>query len=399
MMFGTHRVNFTRRKDILNSSWFMSVYLQRKEYRKSLRTVDIAAAKQLANQQMIKLLLKVEQGQKVFSTTLGDARKEYLKDLDRRVAIGITSPVTAKHVTRRIQLGMKFLDQLNPKLTANHAIDSIHGKLWEGFAEWRLKTGIVKKLLVINGELVSIRAMFKFARDKGWCGEKNIPVNNIQVEAEGSKRRRITDKQFHQVTQALTAWVKANKTYSRQLVLTVFKTMAETGMRTGECVQLLNSDLDIHNNEVTITIRAATSKVRKTRQIFLAHSPAVWLLDWIKHIQVHKKPSDYVFCPEKNGSVNGDAVFYGQYNGFRHSELKKLNLEWVDPYYCRHMFATRQLLSGAPIHLVARVIGSSVAMIEKTYDQLITSMVSKELGKKKAVYDAEGRFEKVIDRK
>jgi len=109
-----------------------------------------------------------------------------------------------------------------------------------------------------------------------------------------------------------------------------------------------------------------------------------YLIRWVDQYQRHKKPSDLVVATFDNKGrtkANASDVIYKGYGALR-SELKKIRLDWFDPYHCRHFYITNRLLAGEPIHIVARVCGTHV----------LTEMASRNFGNRQVIYNKEGGY-------
>src|ERR1700722_8459347 len=171
--FGDHTVWLKTRPDVELSSIFMTVWIENKQFRKSLKTKDLDEARDKAKKLILKLLVKIESGQKIFSITVAELRKDYLKHIDQKMTMGKLAKGTVTNITRRVGRAVQFLETKGH--TANAAIDTVYSDLWKDYPAWRLEKQTMR-LDVIDAELTNIRAMFLWAKEKGLCGEKNIPV-------------------------------------------------------------------------------------------------------------------------------------------------------------------------------------------------------------------------------
>src|SRR5207248_2131914 len=175
-------------------------------------------------------------------------RRAFLLHLDKTVAQGTRSEGTIRNTVRRIDQGMRYL--ASKKISPNAAVDGVSADLWKGYIDWRLTEKAGMRRDVINQELMSIRSLFKFAKDQRWITDASIPVWEIQVEKEAAKRRRVTAKEIHASITAISEWAAAAKTekdrWQRMMLLTVCQVMEHSGMRIGEVVQLKNSDVEIN---------------------------------------------------------------------------------------------------------------------------------------------------------
>jgi hypothetical protein len=59
--------------------------------------------------------------------------------------------------------------------------------------------------------------------------------------------------------------------------------------------------------------------------------------------------------------------------------LRKSNLEFFDLYHCRHIYISYRLLDEKNPYMVAKAVGTSVAQIEKTYDQIQAELASRKI--------------------
>jgi integrase len=249
--------------------------------------------------------------------------------------------------------------------------------------------------------------MFLFAKKERWCTEKNIPNWDFPVEKEAPARERMTNlRNYTDVINTLRSWVAQAKTdkekYNRRMLKHFILLISNTGMRSGEAFALTNRDIEIHRNkqECVITIRPETSKVRRGRKLSstggrLGDSKRInYLIRWIDMFQRHKEPNDLVFATFDNKGKKkrtaSDVIYKGY--GLLRKQLEDIGLGWFDPYHCRHFFITAKLLAGEPIHIVAKVCGTSVKEIESTYSHVLTEMASRNFGNKQVVLDEEGGY-------
>jgi hypothetical protein len=72
--FGRVRATIFKRGDIDNSSWFFRLYLkeERRHFRRSLRTSDRREALDIAHDEIVTILAKLQSGQRILSVALKD---------------------------------------------------------------------------------------------------------------------------------------------------------------------------------------------------------------------------------------------------------------------------------------------------------------------------------------
>jgi integrase len=366
MRFGTHRVTLSRADD--QASIYYCLYIEGKQYRQSLKTNDWKDAEQKATALTIDLLSKQKAGLKVFSITLAEARKSYLLQLDKRVTEQAITKRSATNTARHILWGIQFLNACHT--SANAAMDTIQGKLWSGYTEWRMKQKQSTRT-VIKQELTSLKAFFKFAKEAGWCTEANIP--KWELEVEKVKRKSVNHEQVTDNLKAVAKWMGSDP--KRLMFYTVLQTMLNSGMRTGEVLGLQRSNIETTPKEVTITIdKGKTGE----RTITIMHSGGYHIREWVRE---HKEEQLFNYTD-----------FYNTLK-----QARRDNVLTIDPYHLRHQFAITHLRKGEPPFLVARHMGTSVTMLEKTYGQVITSLIGRQFGKTKVRYLEDGTIE-VIER-
>ena len=421
--FGKYRATIYRRADVANSSYFLRIYLkdEGRYYRKSLQTHNRKEAIDLATTELVNVLAKVESGQRILAISLGDLRRRFALEQEKQVLNGDLSANTQRQHHYRIETGLKFLrEKLNKDSVLDTRVSAIGGNIFNDYLDWRFaRAASAKRTLrkdVVRDELLTIRKMFLYAKKEKLCGERNIPNWDFKVEKTAPARERMTQKNYTDVINTLRGWVSEAKTnreiYNRRMIQHFMLLISNTGMRSGEAFGLRNSDVEIHrkNDECVITIRPETSKVRRGRKIVLLASGGRrlgrttrinYLIRWVDKFQRHKEPSDLVFATFDNKGRKkpqaNDAIYKG-YGALR-KRLKDIQLDWFDPYHCRHFYITNRLLAGEPIHIVAKVCGTSVKEIEATYSHVLTEMASRSFGDRDVFYNKEGGIEVVENRK
>jgi integrase len=397
MVFGQHRVRLFQRNDQPSNFWFMRVRVENKQFRRSLKTCVLEEAKKAATQHMIDILAKQKAGQKVFPITLQQFRDAYVLDLEARAKRGEKSALTVKNTTNRIDDALKFLSE-HLKIPSSAALDSVDGTMWQSYIDWRLTQNPDLRRDTIDGELVSINGAVDWARKKVWCTERNLLKWELEKENQPAMRDKIPAQDFQRARKLIGQWVASAKAgmprMRRLMVQTVFETIAAGAFRSGEMLKLRRKDVQINdhgpNRELIITVQEETTKVRKFRQVPLLHSAAVYLRDWLE-LRKDLKPDDLVFALRK--AKDASRMFYEQFGELRKDVLVPQGLGKLDLYHARHARITEWLLMGHSIHLVAKLAGTSVVQIEKTYSGVIEIIIGREFAKQKLVYNEDGTFE------
>lgn len=395
--FGHHRVTLYKRDDVIESSYFMRIYLKDEEryFKKSLGTKDQREAIEKAQAEVINLLAKLKAGERVVSITVADLVRKFGVYQDGLASSGQLSPRTIAMQSYRIRsLGMPFL-ATKYSSGPNTRLTSVDGNCFHDYLAWRLKKRPTIRRDVVRDELLVIRKMFLWGKEHRLCSEKNIPNWDFVIEREGAKRQRIAGfEQFRDFINTTHAWAKEDGTYNRRMTIQVIALVVLSGMRSGEVFGLKNGDVSRRGrDEWVISVRAETSKVRRARVIAIRSDV---LAMWIDKTQIHKDAEDFVFCPRENGRKPVRDVFYHQYKSLR-LRLAEVELDWFDLYHCRHWWVTNQLLAEQPIHLVARAAGTSTSEIESTYSHVLTEMTTRKFAERKVKWNADGTYEIVRD--
>lgn len=390
--FGNHRITLYKRDDIEVSSYFMRIYLkhEKRYFKKSLHTMDVDEAASKAQNEVINLLAKIQAGERVVSISIGDLLRRFQVHQQELATSGQLSPKTVSAQAYRVRnLAMGFL--ATKGIDANSRLASLDGAIFHDYLKWRMEKKATIRRDVVRDELLVIRKMFLYAKKNKWCSDKAIPNWDFVIEKEGPKRERITGpQQWRDFINTTSAWAKEKPGYGRRMLLQIVGLVALSGMRSGEVFGLKNADVaQKGKSQYTIHIRAETSKVRRSRAITV-HSD---LLDvWIEKLQRYKAPGDYFFSAEDKGRVSARDTFYHLYKALR-DRLKDVGLEWFDLYHARHWYVTNQLLAEQPIHLVAKVAGTSVKEIESTYSHVLTELTSENFSKRKIQWNPDGNYE------
>jgi Site-specific recombinase XerD len=146
-----------------------------------------------------------------------------------------------------------------------------------------------------------------------------------------------------------------------------------TGMRVGEMLSLMWSDIDTQNK--TITIRRTLTKSEagivagdgtKTRQVRTIPYDSV--LE--KHLDRLPKTGMFVFS-RSNGEHHSHKTFETIYKRFINDLNSSLSdgekIPYLSPHKCRHTFGTYLLRSGADIRVVQAVLGHTTIKTTEIY--------------------------------
>ena len=207
----------------------------------------------------------------------------------------------------------------------------------------------------------------------------------IDRSAEGQRRNTFTREEIAAVANTLERYVvEARRDLDGQGNLTKFVVcyylLASiiTGLRTGEQRQLKWSDIRWNEHKdrqgntfdlVEITVRAETSKVKKSREFFvqdLEYFEALRTVMWPR--LPSKKVADYlVFSTNGRSPLTQRAILYHFHQALDDSDIKNRDVRDLVPYSFRHYFITDRIKAGLSHKQVADICGTSITQIENTY--------------------------------
>jgi integrase len=143
---------------------------------------------------------------------------------------------------------------------------------------------------------------------------------------------------------------------------------AETGLRTNEWVALERRDLDRPGSAVVVQRRYADGvltpypKTQRSRRRVPLTARALSALDTLPA----RVDTPRLFPAPRGGHINLDTWRTREW----YPALEAAGLAKRGPYALRHTFATEALAAGVSTFELARLMGTSVAMIDRTYGHL-----------------------------
>jgi hypothetical protein len=112
----------------------------------------------------------------------------------------------------RVAHGCEFLATVYDAGMATK-VSAIDGAVFDRYLVWRVEkratkhSGATIRRDVIRDELLSIRKMFLYAKKEKLCTEKTIPHWDFAIEKEAPARRRMTQRNYTDVTNAIRSWM------------------------------------------------------------------------------------------------------------------------------------------------------------------------------------------------
>lgn len=276
---------------------------------------------------------------------------------------------------------------------------------WEDEEDIPVNAARVPSQKTLQMEAQMLRQYFRWGKRIGFV--KREPwVKALKVKhTRGVERRPTFDEaEWKKVYTYLRDWVKettvtapskdggrlhrsgpnAMHRYQRELLRDYLLFMANSGLRPNEARQLAWRDLrvakDAESKPALVVDVAPTTKTGE-RSVVCRDGTQVYL-DRLKKISRHAKPEDLVFCGYDGKPVDN---FNKTFNAIL-TKLDLLNDRWGKRrtiYSLRHFYCTQCLLTGIPVHILAKNMGTTIAYIEQHYSHVLTVMQAKELKTKK----------------
>ena len=355
------------------NKWYFQMWLidEKKYYRRSLRTESHRVALERGENELFNIRNKLDNGKTITSLTCKQGVEKYLKhrkgDIGRKIVEGRYKTIET-HLTHFL----KYIGEQKrlKDLEFDDCMD---------YFDWRCRSS-KKEItpITLKNEQSTINSLICYLRkydDVDIVKFDFREMSEIRTDSNSIKRQTFTLDEYQRLYKYLRQKYTAKslklddrQMAFRQLIRHWILICANSGMRSGEQRQLRWSDVEITNKQdrtlAKITIRAETSKVRRTR-IFYMRSGELFLR--LREFQTHK--------------VNNGLVF--SVDGIRALDRSVLNKEWhkimvecgidehrqrkIVPYSLRHFCITQRLLAGNSLLAISDMCGTSVSQIEKTY--------------------------------
>ncbi|MFP5262026.1 MAG: tyrosine-type recombinase/integrase [Blastocatellia bacterium] len=308
------------------------------------REVERRANNRTHAKEIIKQLLRDldDEGEQVlnaarmtFADLAGYYEKNYLMEpeyIDGRKVAGLRS-----------YYGMRIRLRTLKDYFGRHKVRTItHGDIRRFRAE-RIKTstkhGKQRSITTVNRELQILRRVFNIALSNGWVKQNPFDMGDALITpGDEKKRERIITRQEEE---NLLAACTGKREHIRPIIICAL----DTGMRKGEMLKLVASDVDFENR--VITVRAFNTKTMRERQVAMTDRLAREL-----EVLVEKLAD------------NPEALLFGILDDFKKAfttARKAALLPDVRFHDLRHTHATRLVAAHLPLSEVGRALGHTQA--------------------------------------
>ena len=376
--------------------WQMRMWLgkEKKYARFSLRTRNRDTAIDKAKKYYHELMAQQLAGKTYFSKTTKQGVEEYLKQ--RALDVEAELIVKGRYGTIKTHLEhwLDFIGR-DTKLKELERTDC------ENYLHSRTKTK--KKINVsqttVANEQSTINAMLSwlYRRNETYIEAFDFkPLKRIDRGDEALRRSTFTDEEVIVIKQELEKYItqakgNVDEEGNMSKVINGYYLLISiiTGLRRGEQLQLKWSDIkwleknvkgqaeDDTYSLVKITVRAETTKVRKTRHFVVKdweYFDELFKLLQPRYVKANKdNKKAKVFGDTFVFSANGMSMLTPRAIGYHFdkmvelAEIKDTDTRDLVPYSFRHYFITDRINRGATPTQVAETCGTSTAQIEKTY--------------------------------
>ena len=375
--------------------WQMRMWLgkEKKYARFSLRTRNRDTAIDKAKKYYHELMAQQLAGKTYFSKTTKQGVEDYLKQ--RALDVEAELIVKGRYGTIKTHLEhwLDFIGR-DTKLKELERTDC------ENYLHSRTKTK--KKINVsqttVANEQSTINAMLSwlYRRNETYIEAFDFkPLKRIDRGDEALRRSTFTDEEVIVIKQELEKYIteakgNVDEEGNMSKVINGYYLLISiiTGLRRGEQLQLKWSDIkwleknvkgqaeDDTYSLVKITVRAETTKVRKTRHFVVKdweYFDELFKLLQPRYVKANKENKKikafgdtFVFSANGMSMLTPRAIGYHFDKMVELAEIKDTDTRDLVPYSFRHYFITDRINRGATPTQVAETCGTSTAQIEKT---------------------------------
>lgn len=206
----------------------------------------------------------------------------------------------------------------------------------------------------INNYIRNMRVFFNYLLDFDYINKS--PMSKIrQLKNPRQPLEFITDAEFASLIRYMD--MSQYHEYRDKIILQL---LLDTGMRIGECLNILTKDINFVYNSITLPWE--NTKGKKTRTVFFSDEMRKILRLWLKHKDKFNS-SEYLFP-----SVGGNILSVNAFERNVRQYAERVGITGLTPKTLRNNFAKRFLLNGGDIFTLSKILGhSSVEVTEQAY--------------------------------
>jgi len=376
--------------------WQMRMWLakEKKYARFSLRTRNRDTAIDKAKKHYHELMAQQLAGKTYFSKTAKQGVEEYLKQREKDVEAELIVKGRYGTIKTHLEHWLNYIGR-DTKLKEMERTDC------ENYLHSRTKTkrSLNVSQTTVANEQSTINAMMAwlYKRNESYIdGFDFKPLKRIDRGDEALRRSTFTDDEIVVIKTKLEEYIANAKAAIHEegnltKAVTAYYLLISilTGLRRGEQLQLRWCDIEwmeknVKGKEedetyslVKITVRAETTKVRKTRRFVVKdweYFDELFKLLQPRYVKANKGKKDaipfgqtLIFSTNGTSQITARAIQYNFDKIVELAEIKETDTRDLVPYSFRHYFITDWINRGATPTQVAETCGTSTAQIEKTY--------------------------------
>jgi integrase len=370
-----------------NGFWQARVYLGERRYLwRSLKTVDLERAKALGTQLFHETQFKLKSGLPTHQRSVNAVIDEYVAWRQRDHAQGkaaghSNTKFTSDHMLRQVTRVVKFWRAYAGK----RAIEVMDDKMLAAYVPWRRAYYHNMPTLPKNArlhptdktlqwEIMLGKSLIKFAHDAGYRGNKPLPTFTFVPKVK-RVRPAFTLWEYRQLYRGMRSWIHEAATdrarRSRQLLRDYVLVLANSGMRVGEANNLRVRDVvhfkdSLGRNNVQLHVDGKTGP-----RVVIPRVNARRYIARVLEIHPDPHPDAWLFCDAHGEPITTLIEPFNQVL-MRAGILTNSAGEKFTLYSLRHFYATQNIQSGLDIYMIAKNMGTSVAVIESYYGKHAT---------------------------
>lgn len=221
-------------------------------------------------------------------------------------------------------------------------------------------------ITTINNYIRNLRVFFNWL-ERDYVIRKNPMKKVRQLKTNRKAKEFLSDEELRKLLGHLDrSYFAEHRDYVMILL------MLDSGMRLGECSELLMADIEIARRR--INLRAEITKGRKNRTVFFSAKTEAVLRRWLQYKDRYVE-SDYLFPVKEHGGSVGVSNFEKNFKKYIFRSGLSKN---YTPHCLRNNFAKRCLMNGMDVFTLSKLLGhSSVQVTEQAYLDLNDDDISK----------------------
>ena len=368
--------------------WQFRLWLRKesKYVRRSLGTRNRSTAIDKGKELYLELFANIKQGKTYFSIDAKKAVELYIAHRQKDVDVGLIVPGRLGTIRAHLKNWLDFIGR-DTKLKEMERTDC------ESYFHFRVKGAdrTAARQVTVQNEQSTINAMMDWLFKQGEAridGFDFRKLPRIDTRDDAIRRATFYDEEIKAIHQAIDGYCdrERNALDEREWLMRCvagqfFRMAAMSGLRVGELMQLTWHDVwwrghwskrqEKTINLVNVTVRAGTSKVRKSRELYFKDDG--YLHDWRDIVAPlwadASEKGKLIFSIDGKAPITKRALYYHFDKVLDLAGIQRADRDLV-PYSFRHYFITERITAGLSYQQVAEMCGTSIAQIERTYFHL-----------------------------